>query len=223
MNLSLQKKDFQLYVSKQLNNLFPDGKDVNLIDYDQAFAIAIDRIEYCFRHMAYENYNKDGQTFLNHLYSDQYLTFIWFLANSIWKESGNIVVANKLYYLNKTLHAFDCMYDTRLPDIFFISHGIGTMLGKALYGDFFISMHGCTVGSHKGKYPILGKGVVLTAHSSVIGNCNIGDNVSISNYTSIFERDIPKRTLVFNDPSTGGIVLKPSKATFARQVFNVEL
>ena len=115
------------------------------------------------------------------------------------------------------------MYDTELPDIFYISHGIGTMLGKAIYGNFFIAMHGCTVGTYNGKSPVIGKGVTLTAHSSIIGNCNIGNNVSISNYTSVFERDIPENTLVYTDSNTGQITLKPSRSTFAKQVFDVKL
>jgi len=223
MNLSLSKYDLQQYVSKQLNYFFPDNNLIDLGKFDSVFDLTINRIEHCFQHMVYERYNKNGQTILNHLYSDQYLIFLWFLANTLWKEGADPKVASKLYYLNKSLHTFDCMYDTELPNIFFISHGIGTMLGKAKYEEYVSAMHGCTVGSQNGNYPKFGKRVTLTSHSSVIGNCLIGENVSISNNTSVFERDIPPNTLVYNDPETGKLILKESKAKYRRQVFREDL
>ena len=99
-----------------------------------------------------------------------------------------MTLANKLYCLNKVLHGLDCMYDTQLPDIFLLFHSSGTMLGKAKYSDFFIALHGCTIGSHKGRYPILGKGVSITANSSVIGDCYIGNRCTISTRTTIFQK-----------------------------------
>jgi len=221
MQLSLSKTDLQSYISSQINCFFPDKNIVNLCDYGKNVDIALQRLDFCFKHVSHQLYNNGDTTLFNHLYADHYLVFIWFLANTIWKETGNQILASKLYYLNKILHSFDCMYDTCLPDIFLIFHSSSTMLGKATYGNFFVALHGCTVGSHKGQYPVMGKGVALTAHSAIIGNCKIGNSVSISVHTSVFQKDIPNNTVVFTDSNTGRMHLKPSIVPYAQQFFNV--
>ncbi|OQP50816.1 hypothetical protein A4H97_03045 [Niastella yeongjuensis] len=223
MQLSISKAELQLYVCNQLNNFFPDNNPVKPAEFEGVIDITLDRVDFCFKKVAYERYNKGGETILSHLYADQYLVFLWFLSNTFWKEKGHSAIGSKLYYLNKTLHAFDCMYDTALPDIFLIFHGAGTMLGKAAYSDYFVALQGCTVGSQKGKYPVIGKGVSLTAHSSIIGDCEIGDRVSVSMYTSIFEKNIPNDTTAFTDASSGAVCLKPTKRPYAQQFFNTDL
>lgn len=223
MQLSLNKIDLQSYLSSQLNNFFPDKNFINFADYCKSIDKALQRLDFCFKHVSHHRYNNNGTTLFNHLYSDHYLVFIWFLSNTIWVETGNQTIATKLYYLNKVLHSFDCMYDTRLPDIFLIFHGAGTMLGKATYADYFVALHGCTIGSHKGGYPVMGKGVSLTAHSAIIGNCEIGNRVSISVHTSVFEKDIPDDTVVYIDSDTGKLHYKSSKSPYSQQFFNVDL
>ena len=148
--------------------------------------------------------------------------FVWYLANQVYKKYGKNSVSDKLYYLNKSLNGLDCMYDTKMPDIFLLFHSVGTMLGKATYADFFVALQGCTVGSQKGNYPIMGKGVSLTAHSSIIGNCTIGDRVSMSSYTSIFEKNIESDNIVFKNED-GKLQIKPSNTSYAQLFFNVDL
>jgi serine O-acetyltransferase len=223
MNLSINKEDFFKYTLKQVNNLFPDRNLIRLNDIRSQFEKALERVDFCFQRVAHERYNKDNQTFLNHLYSDHYLIFIWFLANTIWKDKGNNSFASKFYYLNKSLHGFDCMYDTSLPDIFLIFHGVGTMLGKAKYEDFFVALHGCTIGSHKGKYPLLGKGVFLGANSSIIGDCKIGDRVSVSANSTIFQMDVMKDSKVYVDVKMGVLMIKPSVEPYSQQFFKVKI
>jgi serine O-acetyltransferase len=222
MQLSLTKGELQSYVSAQLNNFFPDKNLVRLDEFSREVDMALDKIEHCFSRVTHHRYNKAGEAILNHLYADQYLVFIWYLANAIYKVNDHNQVSTKLYYLNKTLHAFDCMYDTGLPDIFLIFHGAGTMLGKAKYDDYFVALQGCTVGSHKGKYPVIGKGVSLTAHSSIIGDCKIGNGVSVSSHTAVFERDVDAGNVVFTNPQTGEIVFKPSRTPYGQQFFNTD-
>jgi serine acetyltransferase len=65
--------------------------------------------------------------------------------------------------------------------------------------------------------------VALTAHSTIIGNCNIGDRVSISNNTAIFQKDIPADTVAFIDRQTGQLNLKRSDVPYAQQFFNIDL
>jgi serine O-acetyltransferase len=223
MKLSISSDDFKSYISNQINNFFPDKSVTKPGDFDKAFDIAVDRLNYCFSKVSYQRYNKDGETILNHLYSDQYLVFIWFLSNTVWKDYGHTPLANKLYYLNKSLHAFDCMFDTKMPDIFLVFHGAGTMLGKGTYSDYFVALQGCTIGSHQGKYPVMGKGVALAAHSSIIGNCNIGDRVSISANSSVYKKDVLADHVVYRSSDSGMIVNKASEQCYAQTFFNTDL
>ena len=223
MFLSLEKKELIEYTSSQLNIFFPDKNLVSLSKTPALIDLAIDRLDYCFKHVAFERYNKQGVTQFNHLYADHYLMYIWFLGNSFWKEKNDISIASKLYYLNKILHGLDCMYDTLMPNIFLLFHSTGTMLGKASYSDFFIGLQGCTVGSQKGNYPVFGKGVSLTANSSVIGQCNIGNRCTISTRTTIFQKDITDDNTAFVDFETGQLLVKPSKQCYAQQFFNTDL
>lgn len=223
MNLSLSKSDLQVYLSKQVNQFFPDKNVIDLREHSSLLDISLDRLKYCFDKVSNHRYNSKGESYYNHLYADHNIVFLWFLANTIWKEKGRNPVSDKLYYLNKTLHAFDCMYDTSLPDIFLIFHGAGTMLGKAEYGNYFVALQGCTIGSNKDKYPVLGQGVSLTAHSSIIGNCIVGNRVSIAANTSVFEKNIEDDTVVYTDKNTGSTIFKKAQAPYAQQFFNTDL
>lgn len=220
MITSLNKSDLREYISRQLNYFYPDNDIIDLKNYERAITLALDRLEYCYKPCTLKHYNNGENTFFNHLYSDHYVMYLWFLANTIWKESSDKTTCNKLYYLNKSLNGLDCMYDTNLPDIFLIFHGVGTMLGKASYSDYFVVLQGCTVGMSNGKYPSIGKGVSLTAHSSLIGNCKVGDNVTISSYTNIIDKDIPAGTVAFRNDN-GAMEIKKSNNTYAKNFFIV--
>lgn len=223
MNLSLTKSELQGYVARQLNHFFPDNNVVHALDFNHIIDTAIDRVDYCFQKVSFTRYNTKGETILNHLYADQYMMFIWFLSNTVWKSGINNVIANKLYYLNKSLHALDCMYDTALPDIFLIFHGAGTMLGKASYSDYFVALQGCTIGSHKGIYPVMGKGVALASHASLIGDCKIGSRVTISANTSVYKMDSPSNSLIYRNSLTGNLGTKITANSYAQSFFNVEI
>ena len=223
MELSINRDDICLYYSKQLNNLFPDSNSITPLIIEKIIDFSLDRLDHCFKHVKFERYNNKGQTLYNHLYADHNIIFNWLMANSAYTLLENINLASKLYYLNKAMHSFDCMYDTALPDIFLVFHGEGTMLGKAGYDDFFVSLQGCTVGSHKGEYPKFGKGVALTANSSVIGKCQIGNRVSISTRATVFSKDIPSDNSVYMDWDSGKIQIKGTKECYAQQFFNIDL
>jgi serine O-acetyltransferase len=219
MNQSLSLDELSIYVSKQLNSFFPDDDCIDLKKEKHIVAEALDRIEFCFRHVALKHYFNNNIVNFNHLYSDHYVMFIWYLSNSVYKHKGKCNLANKLYYLNKSLHGLDCMFDTEMPNIFLLFHSSGTMLGKAKYDDYFIALQGCTVGSQKGQYPIFGKGVSLTANSSVIGNSKIGNGATISTRTTIFQKDIPSYNTAYMNFETGQLQVKQSKAIYAQQFF----
>lgn len=219
MITSLSPYELMDYTSRQLNNFYPDNQPVNLRDHQTQVQQALQRLEHCFLQCSLKHYFDGEQSHFNHLYSDHYVMYVWYLANTLWKERADRNLCNKLYYLNKSLHGIDCMFDTQLPDIFLIFHGVGTMLGKATYSDYFVVLQGCTVGMNRGRYPVLGKGVALTAHSSLIGDCQVGNLVTIANHTSITDTNFPDNTVVFTNRQ-GAIDTKPSQRSYAQSFFN---
>jgi serine O-acetyltransferase len=97
-------------------------------------------------------------------------------------------------------------------------HCVGTMLGKAEYNDYFVALQDATIGSHKGNYPKMGIGVSMTAHSSLISNCTIGDRVSISAYTNLFQQDLSDNSVVFRD-NLGQTIIRKIENCYAQQFF----
>lgn len=222
MKTSLHKINLAEYVNTQINNFFPDKHTISNIELVKFINKALERVEYCFKHVTLPNYFNNNEVIFNHLYSDHYVVFLWFLSNTVYNEMGKCSLADKIYYLNKILHGLDCMYDTKLPEIFLLFHCSGTMLGKANYSNFFVSLHGCTVGSFNGIYPNIGIGVSLTANSSIIGNCKIGDRVSISTGTRLVNTSISSDMVVINGINEKYLIKRANNA-YSQQFFNVDL
>lgn len=221
MILSISSDRLCHYTSTQLNNFFPDETKISL--EKELVEGALSRLNFCFKHVSLKHYFNGEEVRFNHLFSDHYVMYLWYLSNVVFKQHGKCDLANKIYYLNKTLHGLDCMYDTAMPDIFLLFHSSGTMLGKAAYADFFIALQGCTVGSQKGSYPVFGKGVSLTANSSVIGNCVIGNRCTISTRTTIFQKNMADDTTAYMNFETGQLQMKTSRECYAQQFFREDL
>jgi serine O-acetyltransferase len=115
------------------------------------------------------------------------------------------------------------MYDNKIPDVFLIVHGIGTIMGKAEYSNYFVIYQGCTIGASHGIYPKIGAGVTITANSSVIGKSIIGNRATISTRTTIFQKEVPKDYTAFIDWDKGKLQMKKSNICYAQQFFNIDL
>lgn len=224
LQLSMGIEEFQIYVVNQLFNLFPDRKiDIKDPLFQKSFYSALERTEYCFKHVSFPTYHNNGDTYLSHLHSDQYTMFLWYLSNSIWKKYEDDKLASKIFYLNKTLNSVLCMYDNKMPDIFLIIHGGGVVLGKATYADFFVCCQGCTVGAVHGVYPVLGKGVAMAPQSVIIGNCNVGNYSTIGNQSLLRNLDLEERTLYFRDIKSGKHDKKLHNISWAQSFFNIPI
>ena len=127
-------------------------------------------------------YRSRGFSILN---TSLYAVFLYYLARSLG-ENGEIVLADKIYYLNKIMNSVECYWNIELPNHFITEHPIGSVLGKGTYGDFF-----------KIEWPVLGHHVTMYAHASIIGRCNIGNWVIISSDTKIKNQDVPDCSIVF--------------------------
>lgn len=212
MQLTLAPAALAEYLAKQLNHLYPDGQEVRAADLMPHMDLALQRLEFCFSRIKIRHYNQAGTgTKFNHLFADQYILWLWFLANTIHRQDGNPTLATKIYLLNKSLHAFDAMYDTHLPDIFMVVHGVGTVLGKAEYADFFVVYQGCTIGNNHGIYPKLGKGLGLGASASVVGACEVGEYVSVGIGTHVLDMSLPEQSVAYRN-TDGKLEVRPHQA-----------
>jgi len=222
--LTLSLDDMQAYIFQQLNQFFPDNRlSPKEKRFTKSIHQALERSEYCFKHVALKSFHHEGTTFFSHLHSDQYTLFLWFLSNSVWKEFEDTELASKLFYLNKTLNGVICMYDAEMPNIFLVLHGGGVVLGKASYSDFFVCCQGCTVGAVRGVYPILGKGVAMAPQSTVIGNCIIGDHATIGNQALLRNTNLNSGSLYYRHTDTGQHVLQQKDKPWAQSFFNVPI
>jgi len=84
-------------------------------------------------------------------------------------------------------------------------HASGVVIGEtAKIGDYSSLFHGVTlggVGSEKGqRHPQVGKNVMLSANSTIVGNIKIGDNVKIG-AGSVVLNDIPENSTAVGVPA----------------------
>ena len=175
MEISICKEDLQYYVAKQLEYKFPDRKshlDFKDIINKRAFEEALERIEYCHKHIKVRGYaiEKDGvkYTFFNHLNSDQYSQFLYFFSNSLWKKGGDPDICSKLILLNRDLSGCWFSYKAKLPDIFLLCHPVGSVLGNrnVAYSDYLVVLQNVTINGNDvplklGKYLFLGAGAKI--------------------------------------------------------------
>ena len=201
-------------VIKQIENLYGVSCcEEELIKKHIEYSVI--RTERCFSHLK-NKYYQEGGVIPTH--SGKYFTFLYFLANTIYKEEivNGIVnptsrqLCDKLYCINKMLNMCEAYYEIEMPEIFFVEHPLGTVLGRAKYGNRFTVYQGCTVGANElGQYPTIGNNVILFSDAKVLGNSNIGDNVIVAANTYIKDEDIPSNCIVFGQ--TPQIVIKTNQ------------
>lgn len=203
------------YIKKQLEHFFPDGSILNFSQLSESVENALTRLKECFRSIRFKAFTK-----FDYLHTDQYAMFLYILSNELFSNFNNIQLATKVMYLNKALHGINCMYDADLPPHFLFVHTVGTVIGKAVYGDYLVVFHQVTIGaSHSDGivYPRLQNGVTLFSNTSVIGNCNIGNNVTLGIGTRLYKQDVPDNNIVYQNG--GRIIMKPSPSSYSDLYF----
>lgn len=185
------------YVALQLERCFPDGRHCGAGDLAPAVAEALERTHMCFVGIHRPKYRAGDDVLYNPLHPDHHAVFLYLLSNVLSRKDREDPRAFRLFYLNKVLHGLDAYHDIELPEVFQFMHPLGTILGHARYGNHFCVYQGCSVGSdEQGNFPTFGDGVVMYAGASVIGACNIGNNVVIGAGSLVLGRDIADNLLV---------------------------
>ncbi len=198
MQLELPLDELKKLVSKQLDNLFIFDRSCEQERLNSSIEAALKKCETCFAATSNKYYQRNGLPYFNPFHSGQYCIFLYFLSRAVFAAHPEArSLADRIYYLNKALNGLDLFYEVEMPDIFFLDHPVGSVLGRASYGSHFSFSQNCTVGNNKGIFPTIGKNVQMMSSSKILGRCKIGDNVVVSANTYIKDTDIPANSLVF--------------------------
>ena len=181
----------------QISSFFSiSTEEINTINSlsDEVF----ERCDICFSKNENKYYSRNGETYFNPFHSGQYTVFLYYFSNTIFKKAKDkIRLADKVYYLNKLMNSCDLFYEVELPKYFMLDQPVGSVIGRAKFGNFFKFTQNCTVGNNKNIFPTIGENVTMTANSMVFGNSKIGDNVIIGVGACVKDEDIPDNSLVF--------------------------
>lgn len=216
MQMEISTSELKTLIVKQLDNFFYFRHKDEFDILSSGVDTALERCKHCFSYTKNKYYAREGKTFFNPLHSGQYSIFLYFLSNAIFSQFPEAIsLADRIYYLNKTLNAVDMFYEVQMPPVFFLDHPIGSVLGRAIYGNFFSFSQNCTVGNNKGIYPIIGQNVSMMAGAMLLGDCTIGDNVILSANSYVKDTDIPSCSIVFGT-DTNLVIKTRDEAYFHR-------
>lgn len=224
MNLSISENEMAEYVSRQCQYFFPDGVDADVGGVLRpSLDLALNRTEYCFSRIKLRGYGEGREAKFNHLHSDQYSQFLYYLANSIWRLQPEYEdVCRKIILLNRTLNACWFSYKGNLPKVFLLVHPMGTVLGNASYGEYAVFLQNVTVNTQVDKHmkPAghIGDFLYMSAGSKIIGNEPIGNDVTLGVDTTVYNRYVEDNTLLFRN-SEGVVEERHNHISPARRYF----
>jgi serine O-acetyltransferase len=190
--LNLDKDQLLNYIIKQLNFFIPDQIEIDKLLLKKNLPLALSRLHKCINSV--KLWNKDK---FDYLHSSQYCIFVYFLSNTIWKQSGDTILPTKLFILNKALNGIDLFYEVEMPEHFFIGHSVGIVLAKAKYGDYLVLYQNSTVGKSRGISPEIHDHVVMYPNTAVIGKSIISKGSIISQGTSVINQVTQKNKIVY--------------------------
>ena len=202
------------YLASQVDHFFPDHvKDARSV-IDRDFDHALDRFRHCANHVALW---KPDQFY--YLHSEQNTVFLYYLANTIWRNRQHENVCAKLFYLNKALNGFSCFYDVALPDIFFVGHSPGIVLMRTTYANYFGVYQNCTVGQSNGEKPVIEEGVLMYPNSAILGRSHVRPGTVVAQGASVIDRDTPGDCLAVG--AAGALAFKARKRNYLADVFRI--
>lgn len=179
--------------------------DIDESVIQEAIPSALKIIKDSFSGLSSPRFFQEGEAQFSPYMSVHWMLFLFRLSHQIYingrENSQTPKEADMVYYLNKILHSVDWYYAIDLPIHFLCEHPLGSVLGRAKYGDRLFVYQGTTIGGNHRKdlidYPTIGDNVILYANSTILGGCNIGNNVVISSDSYLINEVIPDNSLVF--------------------------
>lgn len=189
----------------QLENFYIISEEEKYLMDEEIIGKSTSSTQYCLEKMNFKYYisqapsvRKEGINLYNSVMN---CIFLYWLSRNLFLDNKS-GLADKIYCLNKALNCVELFYEVNLPDIWLCDHPLGSVMGRAQYGNYFFFYQGCTVGSNFRKdgtfvHPIIGQHVKMLSHSKILGNCRIGDHTIISANCYIKDQDVPSNTIVF--------------------------
>lgn len=191
------QKQLCALVCKQIENFWPIRLSNEI---ETVLPEVLERMKNCFERSQNKYIHKENDIIFNVDHAVSYAIFLYLLSNELYKV-GKEEAASYIYYLNKIMHSVDWFYAIELPTVFMAEHPLGSVLGRAVYKDYFMVYQGCTVGGNRRNgqlyYPEIGHHVITFANSTLLGNSHVGNYVVISSGTYIKDTDIPDNCIVF--------------------------
>mmetsp|Transcript_5134 Transcript_5134/g.6981 ORF Transcript_5134/g.6981 Transcript_5134/m.6981 type:complete len:456 (+) Transcript_5134:188-1555(+) len=126
------------------------------------------------------------------------------VSNYLWKN-GRRVLAHYLQSQMSQVYQIDIHPNASLGRGIMLDHGTGIVIGEtAVVGDDCSILHHVTLGGSGKKnvdrHPKVGKGVLIGAGASVLGNVRIGDGVQIGAGTLVIN-DLPDHSVAVGVPA----------------------
>ncbi len=213
----MNKYDLIHLVSKQINNFW----SVDLVgQLERVVDPVLVRIEQDL-HKVNNKYIYASKFKIQPSHSVSWAVFLYFLSHELY-AAGEEETAGYVYYLNKVMHANDWFYAAELPTHFWAEHPVGSVLGRAGYGDYFMINQGCTVGGNqKGSklyYPQLGHHFMMYANSTILGDSKTGNWVVLSAGAYVKDAVIPENCIVFGQ--SPNLVIKQKTQAEMEEIFS---
>ena len=217
MIITIGKDNLLKLLHIQLNFFFLSSSDISVID--SCIDEVLLKAEVCYIGNTNKYYwNCDDNLVFNPYHSSQYAVFLYLLSRTVFLL-GRRELADKIYYLNRMMNSCDLYYEVELPNVFFVDHPIGAIIGRGVFGNYFAFRHNCTVGGNHGYFPHFGELVCLFSNSTVIGNSIVGNNVFISANALIKDEIIPDNSIVFGESPSLIIKNKPKEYFYDKSPF----
>jgi serine O-acetyltransferase len=213
--INITRAELINYTVSQINNLLPDGRD-NVRKHIEVYCDeALARVGKCINAVKMWRENE-----FDYLHSSQYCIYLYYLSNTIWRQTKDRAAPTKIFLLNKALNGIDIFYEIEMPEIFFIGHSVGIVLAKATYGNYFVLYQNSTVGKNHGDAPVIEEGIVMYPNTAIIGRCHVRKNTIISQGTGIINQDTPGNVMVFCSEA-GKLTFKPPKRDILKDLFRI--
>ena len=205
LHLTVTEQCLLSLVSRQVQNLF-DLASSEQHALKLCLTVSLARVSQCFAEINNKYFHDGDRVVFSPFHSGQYTIFLYLLSRQI--ASIDPILADKLYFLNKTLNGVDLYHQVELPSVFFADHPVGTVIGRARFAERFYFSQNCTVGNNNGVYPTLGHDVYMMPRAMILGSSRIGSKVILAANAFVIDTDVPDGSIVFGQSPS--LVIKPA-------------
>jgi serine O-acetyltransferase len=217
VKLSLGRDDLVTFLGDILRTHFPCDRVRSAGDIGSVLDLALERIEFCFERVALAGYrDEDGATF-DHRHGDQCAALLYRCSNRAFRDRDDPELGAMFSALNRARHALLIMHDTDLPDIFVVPHTVGTVIGKATYGNYLAICQNVTVANDPATRLTFDEGVVLFPGAFVVGTGSIGTASAVAANSTLQYQDLPPNTIAIGH--SPDIEFRPRKRDFLARYF----